>query len=116
MTQNPFIQSQLEAFGECAAANLNDGEHPIPENGRMVQLAHAVEVTRDFLASSLRAAMAEGRKEQARKDIKAAKETKFWSNYEYDPEYKNGYNQATKDIEARLTREFTLEKPDEGAV
>ena len=36
------------------AANLNDGEYPIPETGRMVQLKHALEVFSDFLAEERR--------------------------------------------------------------
>lgn len=107
MTQNPFIQSQLEAFGECAAANLNDGEHPIPENGRMVQLAYAVEVTQDFLASSLRAAIAEGRS-NAVDDILA----KFPK--EDTEDNWRAFTQVWKPNE--IVESARLEKPNEGTI
>ena len=39
----------IEEFKRYAAANLNDGEFPIPEEGRTIQLAYAIEVLSDFI-------------------------------------------------------------------
>ena len=64
-------QKALEEFEKYAAANLNDGEYPIPEGGRMVELQYAIEVMSEFLDTLISSVREETLKEmrEAIRDI-----------------------------------------------